>query len=96
MLTISARLRKAYLLKEEFYEMMNSSDQQHLVKRWKDWQDSVLNANLPSFTKLAETVSKWNKEIFTAIATGYSNGFIKGCNNRTKVLKRVCYGDSEL
>ncbi len=92
MLTVSERLRKAYLLKEEFYDMINSPDQKQLVTRWKAWQDSVLEASLPSFTKLAETVSKWSKEILTAVATGYSNGFIEGCNNRTKVLKRVCYG----
>lgn len=92
MLMVSQRLRKAYLLKEEFYDMMNSPDQMQLVTRWKAWQDSVLEASLPSFTKLAETISTWSKEIVTAVATGYSNGFIEGCNNRTKVLKRVCYG----
>lgn len=92
MLTVSERLRKAYLLKEEFYDMINSPDQKQLVTRWKAWQDSVLEAGLPSFTKLAETVSKWDKEILTAVATGYSNGFIEGWNNRIKVLKRVCYG----
>jgi len=92
MLTVSERLRKAYLLKEEFYEMINSSDHKQLVRRWKAWQDSVLKANLPSFTKLAQTISKWSNEILTAVATGYNNGFIEGCNNRTKVLKRVCYG----
>jgi transposase len=92
MLAVSERLRKAYLLKEEFYDMINSPDQKQLVTRWKAWQDSVLEANLPSFTKLAETVSKWNKEILIAVATGYSNGFIEGCNNRIKVLKRICYG----
>ena len=92
MLAVSERLRKAYLLKEEFYDMINSPDHKQLVTRWRAWQDSVLEASLPSFTKLAETVSKWSKEILTAVATGYSNGFIEGCNNRTKVLKRVCYG----
>lgn len=92
MLTVSERLRKAYFLKEEFYDMINSSDHKQLVTRWKAWQDSVIDASLPSFTKLAETISKWSKEILTAVATGYSNGFIEGCNNRTKVLKRVCYG----
>jgi len=92
MLAVSERLRKAYILKEEFYEMINSSAIELLIVRWKCWQDSVLEANLPSFTKFAETVSKWSKEILTAAETSYSNGFIEGCNNRTKVLKRVCYG----
>ena len=92
MLMVSERLRKAYLLKEEFFDMINSPDQKQLVSRWKAWQDSALKANLPPFTKLAETIAKWRKEILATVATGYSNGFIEGCNNRIKVLKRVCYG----
>lgn len=92
MLTVSERLRQAYLLKEEFYDMINSVDQKQLIARWKAWQDNVFKANLASFTKLAETFSRWRKEILSAVATGYSNGFIEGCNNRIKVLKRVCYG----
>ncbi|WP_407635986.1 transposase [Propionispira raffinosivorans] len=35
---------------------------------------------------------EWKNEIIAAISTGYSNGYIEGCNNRTKVLKLTCYG----
>ena len=38
------------------------------------------------------TVMEWKNKILAAIATGYSNGYIEGCNYRTKVLKRTCYG----
>ena len=92
MLTVSESLRKAYRLKEEFYEMFSSSSTKDMIIRWKEWQDHVVQAALPSFNRLMQTVAKWSKAIMATSQTGYSNGFIEGCNNRTKVLKRVCYG----
>ena len=35
------------------------------------------------------TVMEWKNKILAAIATGYSNGYIEGCNYRTKVLKEL-------
>ena len=31
-------------------------------------------------------------EILNAIRFSWSNGFTEGCNNKIKVLKRVCFG----
>ena len=31
-------------------------------------------------------------EILNSMDVPWSNGFIEGCNNKTKVLKRVCFG----
>lgn len=92
LLTVSNPLRKAYRLKEEFYEILNSSSHKDMILRWKLWQDHVGKAELPSFERFMQTVSKWSKAIITAAKTGYSNGFTEGCNNRIKVLKRVSYG----
>ena len=92
MLTVSESLRKAYCLKEEFYEILSSSSSKDMILHWKEWQDHVVQAKLPSFDRFMQTVAKWSKAILAAAQTGYSNGFIEGCNNRTKVLKRVCYG----
>ncbi|MCD8191711.1 MAG: transposase, partial [Oscillospiraceae bacterium] len=30
--------------------------------------------------------------ILNAFDCTYTNGFTEGCNNKTKVLKRACYG----
>ena len=38
------------------------------------------------------TFDKWIKEIERSCVIGVTNGFIEGCNNRTKVLKRISYG----
>lgn len=92
MMIISDPLRQAYSLKEEFYEILNSASREEMTQRWKCWQDHIVEANLPSFNKFMQTVSKWSKAILAAAETGFSNGYIEGCNNRTKVLKRVCYG----
>lgn len=92
MLNISEPLRQAYALKEEFYEVLSSNDYEQMTRRWKMWHAHVTAANLSSFNRFMETTSKWSKAILQSAVTGYSNGFIEGCNNRTKVLKRVCYG----
>ncbi len=92
MLQVSERLRHAYRLKELFYETMDSSGSKEYALRFQRWQQEVLQHNLPQFTRLMNTVIEWKQEIVAALETGYSNGYIEGCNNRTKVLKRTCYG----
>ena len=92
MLQVSEKLCYAYSLKELLYEMMDSADSQTYALRFKRWQEDVLQHNLPQFIRLMNTMIEWKHEIVAAIETGYSNGYIEGCNNRTKVLKRTCYG----
>ncbi len=92
MLDVSEKLKNAYRLKEKFYDVMDSRDSKEYVQRFKKWQEEVIRYNLAPFERLMKTVIEWKNEIVAAIATGYSNGYIEGCNNRTKVLKRTCYG----
>ena len=92
MLEVSERLQHAYGLKELFYELMDSYSGQEYSLRFQRWQEKVLQHNLPPFTRFMNTVIEWKHEIVATIETGYSNGYIEGCNNRTKVLKRACYG----
>lgn len=92
MLDVSEKLKHAYRLKEKFYEIMDSADSKEYLQRFKKWQDEVLRYDIGAFNKLMKTFMEWKDEIIAAISTGYSNGYIEGCNNRTKVLKRTCYG----
>lgn len=55
MLTISEPLRQAYRLKEEFYEILNSTDYFQMIQRWKIWHDRIAEANLPSFNRFMDT-----------------------------------------
>lgn len=41
-----------------------------------------------------KALHNWSEYILNAFDVPYSNGFTEGCNNKTKVLKRVCFGVS--
>lgn len=49
-------------------------------------------ARLPEFYECTRAIHNWSKYILNAIDVPYANGYTEGCNNKTKVLKRVSYG----
>ena len=58
---------------------------------------TVPNANafidyMQEFIKVSFTYQNWSKEILNSFEYPYTNGYIEGCNNRIKVLKRVSFG----
>lgn len=89
MLMVSPRLQQAYGLKELFYDMMASQSRQEIQKRYKLFLAHAIQANLEAFNKHIQTINKWFQAIVRGILTGYTNGFAEGCNNRTKVFKRI-------
>ena len=52
--------------------------------------------DLPEFQACVTAYRNWFQEILNSMDVPWSNGFIEGCNNKTKVLKRVCFWDAEL
>lgn len=47
--------------------------------------------DLPEFDDCTRAYHNWFQEILNSMDVSWSNGFIEGCNNKTKVLKRVCF-----
>ena len=92
MLMVSPRLQQAYGLKELFYDMMASRTRKEIQERYRLFLKHAMQANLEAFNKHIQTINKWFQAIVRGILTGYTNGFVEGCNNRTKVFKRVSYG----
>lgn len=92
MLSLSTEIRNAYLLKEKFYEFMESKDWYTARKRLKEWNIYAGVMNLSEFNKVVNTLCNWSNEILEAFRTGFTNGYTEGMNNKTKVLKRTCYG----
>ena len=92
MLKIAPRLKKAYVLKELFYKVMDSKTEEQFNKRLSKWFMLVESYNIDKFLTMAQSVRKWIHPIRRAVLTGYTNGYTEGCNNRTKVLKRICFG----
>lgn len=92
MFEIAPRLADAYRIKNDFLTVIRSESsaegKQHLV----DWLFSVEVMDLPEFNDCTKAYHNWFQEIINSMDVPWTNGYIEGCNNKTKVLKRVSYG----
>ena len=93
------RLAEAYHLKNLFLEVMHTkNDPEAAAKKLSDWfmaaEAAAFRAENPlsEFKSCITAYHNWSNEILNALNVPYSNGFTEGCNNKTKVLKRVCFG----
>lgn len=91
MFEISPRLADAYRLKNYFLSVMKASpdDAPQLLA---DWLLLAENYNFKEFRACITAFHNWSAEILNAIRFPWSNGFTEGCNNKSKVLKRVSFG----
>nr|WP_317358744.1 ISL3 family transposase [uncultured Tyzzerella sp.] len=92
MLYYSEKLRIAHDLKEEFFEILKCKDRVEAKKKLTEWIIYAQSSRLIAFEKCAETFVNWSTGILNSFNTKYTNGFIEGCNNKIKVLKRNAYG----
>lgn len=92
MFEIAPRLADAYRIKNELISIMRGAGHMSPRAALGDWIQSVEYMDLPEFKDCLTAYRNWFSEIVHAIEIPLSNGFIEGLNNKTKVLKRVCYG----
>ena len=92
MFEIAPRLAKAYHLKNQFMAVMQSENEAEGRKRLGEWLFKAELQGLPEFAACVTAYRNWFQEIVNSFSLPYSNGFTEGCNNKTKVLKRVCFG----
>ena len=91
-LGLSSRIQHAYELKNELIEIMRSEGSKESKKKLADWIYLAENSDLPEFHACTKALHNWSESILNALDCPYSNGFTEGCNNKTKVIKRVCFG----
>lgn len=89
---ISEPLRRAYDLKQQFENVKASKDREEAARRLSKWIFNAQQSGLQEFIKVSFTYQNWSKEILNSFEYPYTNGYIEGCNNRIKVLKRVSFG----
>lgn len=89
---IAPRLADAYRVKNEFLSAMHSTSSAEGRKRLSMWIQSVEVMDLPEFSACTTACHNWFQEILNSMDVPWTNGFTEGCNNKTKVLKRVSYG----
>jgi len=91
-LGLSTRLEQAYFLKNDFLFLMHSPNSEVAEDLLADWIYRAESSHLPEFRECTRAIHNWGKLILNSFDVPFTNGFTEGCNNKTKVLKRVCYG----
>ena len=91
MFEIAPRLADAYRIKNEFLTVIRSKSSQEGRQKLVDWLFSVEVMDLPEFHNCAKAYHNWFQEIINSMDVPWTNGYIEGCNNKSKVLKRVSY-----
>ena len=92
MLEISPRLADAYRLKNEFLAVIRTKSSAEGRKMLADWLLAAEVMDIPEFYNCTKAYHNWFQEIINSMDVPWTNGYIEGCNNKTKVLKRVAYG----
>ena len=92
MFEIAPRLADAYRFKNDFITVIRSNSSIEGKQRLVDWIFSVEVMDLPEFHDCTKAYHNWFQEIINSMDVPWTNGYIEGCNNKTKVLKRVSYG----
>jgi transposase len=91
MFEISPKLAAAYRLKNEVLKIMHS-DSNTARSLLSQWLFDAENSGLPEFKSCVTAYRNWFEEILNSLDVPWSNGFTEGCNNKIKVLKRICFG----
>lgn len=92
MFEIAPRLADAYRLKNEFLSVIRTKSSAEGKHKLADWLLSAELMEMPEYLDCIKAYRNWFQEILNSMDVHWTNGFIEGCNNKTKVLKRVCFG----
>ena len=92
MFRISGKLKDAYDLKLMFEHFKESDNKDTARLRLARFIVAAQDSGLKPFIDVSLTFQRWSREILNSFDYPYTNGFIEGCNNRIKVLKRVSFG----
>lgn len=92
MFEMAPRLADAYRIKNEFLTVFHSKSSAEGRQKLIDWLLSVEVMQMTEFDDCTKAYRNWFQEILNSMDVPWSNGYIEGCNNKTKVLKRVCFG----
>jgi transposase len=90
-------LKSAY----DFREALTAIFEQDLTKAQatqaiQNWRQEVEASDLKCFDPFLTTLDTYLDEITNYFLHRHSSGFVEGLNNKVKVLKRRCYGLTNL
>lgn len=71
---------------------MESTNYYDAKKALSNWIIQAELSGYEGFQAALTAIHNWDTYILNAFKYPYSNSFTEGCNNKTKVLKRVAFG----
>jgi transposase len=90
-------LKQAYDLRESLTAIFETEHNKETGRAaLRRWMRSVLQSGLSCFAPFLKTLENWLDEITNYFVSRQSSGFVEGFNNKVKVLKRRCYGITNL
>lgn len=97
LLAVAPDLRQAYDLREKltaiFARPHSKASGTAALKRW---MKQVRASGVTCFDGFLKTLETWLDEITNYFVARLTSGFVEGFNNKVKVLKRRCYGITNL
>jgi transposase len=97
-LGMAEELKIAYQLKESYrawFTRAKEIGRKEIVRvkeELKELYQLMERASIPEMSRAMMTFRNWQTEILNSFVYDYSNGFLEGINNTTKVLKRNAFG----
>jgi transposase len=95
--THSPMLKQAYDLREQLTAIFEQPPYKNDAKRaLRAWQAQVRASGLTCFDGFIKTLHRYWDQITNYFVDLLTSGFVEGFNNKLKVLKRRCYGLTNL
>jgi transposase len=93
----SPALKRAYALREQLTAIFEQPPLKNDAKRaLRAWEAQVLDSGLTCFDGFLKTLHRHWDAITNYFVDLLTSGFVEGFNNKLKVLKRRCYGITNL
>lgn len=93
MLERNEEIRKAYLTKETFYNLvMKSENKEKAQRNIQGWIVYLLEDGSIKWRSCLTAFKNWIEQISNSFDYEFTNGYVEGMNNKIKVLKRITFG----
>jgi transposase len=94
---LSPDLKTAYDLQNHLTDIFDARISVEMAKaKIEKWMVAVFKSGLKCFKDFIQTLDHWWYEILNYFVARETSGFVEGFNNKLKVLKRRCYGITNL
>jgi transposase len=89
---LNSPLYKAYLLKEQFYELLKPKAIKTAREELLNWMKEAKATELKPLIHFCKTIENHFDFVINYFVYGRTSGAIEGINNKIKVMKRMAYG----